>query len=101
MEWLAMAIRTYKGQASVVQVQGFDDLPDERLKQFFIEARLRDYHKLLCEAKKLPRIFSHAKAYRTPEADSPAGPGPSRDRLFGNPLRTKLEILLAQANRRG
>jgi hypothetical protein len=65
---------------------GFDDLPDERLKQFFIEARLRDYHKLLCEAKKLPRIFSHAKAYRTPEADSPAGPGPSRDRLLREPV---------------
>ena len=31
MEWLATAIRTYKGQASVVQVQGFDDLPADRL----------------------------------------------------------------------
>jgi len=31
MEWLATAIRTYKGQASVVQVQGFDDLPAEQL----------------------------------------------------------------------
>jgi len=30
MEWLATAIRTYKGQASVVQVQGFDDLSSER-----------------------------------------------------------------------
>jgi hypothetical protein len=31
MEWLATAIRTYKGQASVVQVQGFDDLPAEHI----------------------------------------------------------------------
>jgi hypothetical protein len=36
MEWLATAIRTYKGQASVIQVQGFDDLPPEHLKQLFV-----------------------------------------------------------------
>src|ERR1700736_3844923 len=46
MEWLAAAIRTYKGQASVVQAQGFDDLPSEHLKQLFVEARSRDYQKL-------------------------------------------------------
>ena len=53
MEWLATAIRTYKGQASVVQVQGFDDLPAEHLKRLFVEARSRDYQKLLHEAKKV------------------------------------------------
>src|ERR1700736_3491864 len=53
MEWLATAIRTYKGQASVVQVQGFDDLPAEHLKELFVEARSRDYQKLLHEAKKV------------------------------------------------
>ena len=47
MEWLASAIRSYKGQASMVQVQGFDDLPPERLEQLFIEARSHDYQKLL------------------------------------------------------
>src|SRR6202140_4046185 len=52
MEWLATTIRTYKGQASVVQAQGFDDLPTEQLKQLFLEARSRDYQKLLHEAKK-------------------------------------------------
>src|SRR3989440_9907046 len=53
MEWLAAAIRTYKGAASVVQVQGFDDLPAERLKQLFGEARSPDYQKLLHEAKEI------------------------------------------------
>src|SRR6516225_628761 len=52
MEWLATAIRTYKGQATVVQVQSFDDLPSDRLKQLFVEARSRDYQRLLHEAKK-------------------------------------------------
>ena len=53
MEWLATAIRTYKGQASVVQVQGFDNLPSEHLMQLFVEARSRDYQKLLHEAKRV------------------------------------------------
>src|SRR6516162_9101171 len=52
MEWLATTIRTYKGRASVAQVQSFDDLPSERLKELFVEARSRDYQKLLHEAKK-------------------------------------------------
>ena len=53
MEWLATAIRTYRGQASVAQVQGFDDLPAEHLKELFVEARSRDYQKLLHEAKRV------------------------------------------------
>src|SRR5690242_10880695 len=35
-EWLATAIRKYKGDASVVQVQAMDDLPSEKLVQLFI-----------------------------------------------------------------
>jgi hypothetical protein len=48
-----IAIRAYKGQASVVQVHAFDDLSDQQLKVFFQEARSRDYQKLLHDAKKL------------------------------------------------
>jgi hypothetical protein len=97
MEWLAQAIRTYKGQASVVQVQAFDDLPDQRLKKLFVEVRTRDYQKLLHEAKTLLAL------------SSPRRPKGSLNRIrrrlldlqdidfFGNPLRAKLENLLAQA----
>jgi len=101
MEWLATAIRTYKGQASVVQVQGFDDLPADRLERLFVEARSRDYQKLLHEAKKLLAL-------------SPARrPGGRLNRIrrrflelqdidfFGNPLRTRLENLLAHADESG
>src|SRR5215468_3341371 len=52
MEWLASTVRSYNGQASVVQAQGFDDLPTERLRQRFQEARARDYQKLMHEVKK-------------------------------------------------
>jgi hypothetical protein len=98
MEWLATAIRTYKGQASVVQVHAFDDLPADRLKQLFLEARAHDYQKLLHDAKKLLAL----SASRRPNS------GLNRIRrrflevqdidFFGSPLRGKLETLLARAD---
>ena len=98
MEWLATTIRADKGQASVVQAQGFDDLPAERLKVLFVDARTRDYQKLLHEAKKLLAI----PASRRPDGRL------NRIRrrfvelqeidFFGNPLRTRLENLLIQAD---
>jgi hypothetical protein len=96
MEWLAAAIRAYKGQASVAQVHSFDDLPDHRLKQLFQEARSRDYQKLLQEAKKVVAASP---------SRMPAGRlNRIRRRLqelqdidfFGNPLRAKLESFLAE-----
>jgi hypothetical protein len=98
LEWLAAAIRTYKGQASVAQVQGFDDLPAERLKQLFVEARSRDYQKLLREANRLLAL---------PPARRPTGQVNRVQRrflevtdvdFFENPLRAKLEKLLVQAH---
>ena len=99
MEWLATAIRTYKGQASVVQVHGFDDLPPEHLKQLFVEARSRDYQKLLHEAKKILALSPSRR---------PGGRLPRIRRrflelqdidFFGGPLRAKVENLLAQADK--
>ena len=101
MEWLAAAIRTYKGQASVVQVQGFDDLPAERLKRLFVEARSRDYRKLLREAKRLLAL---------PPPRRPTGQVNRVRRrfleitdidFFENPLRARLEKLLAQDRESG
>jgi hypothetical protein len=98
MEWLAAAIRTYKGQASVVQVRGFDDLPEDRLKELFVGARSRDYQKLLHEAKKLLALSSARR------------PGGRLNRIrrrflelqeidfFPNPLRAKVEAVLAQVD---
>lgn len=98
MQWLAASIRAYKGQASVVQAQSFDDLPPARLKQLFDEARTRDYQKLLHEAKKLLAVPASRR------------PGGRLNRLrkrfselqdidfFGNPLRAKIEDLLARAD---
>jgi hypothetical protein len=98
MEWLAAAIRSYKGQASVVQVQGFDDLSPEHLKGLFIEARSRDYQRLLHDVKKflsLPpsrRSAGHLKRIRRrfqeiQEID-----------FFEGPLRARVETMLARAD---
>ncbi len=98
MEWLATAIRAYKGEASVVQVKGFDNLAPEQLKRLFAEARSRDYQKLLHEAKKILAL------------STPRRPSGRLNRIrrrflelqeidfFGSPLRAKLENVLAHAD---
>ncbi|MBZ5705929.1 MAG: chromate resistance protein [Acidobacteriia bacterium] len=98
LEWLATAIRSYKGQASVVQVQAFDDLPDQRLRQLFLDARSRDYENLLRELKKILTL---------PHPRRPAGRLSRLRRqfqeiaaldFFENPLRSRVETLLARAD---
>src|SRR6266568_1974000 len=42
-EWLASSIRGFKGEASVLQVQAIDDLPDDVLKERFRESRKSDF----------------------------------------------------------
>jgi hypothetical protein len=96
MEWLAAAIRSYKGQASVVLVQSFDDLSDQQLKQLFNEARSRDYRKVIHE---LNKVLASAPATR------PAGTVNRIRRrfveitgidFFGNSLRSRVEQLLSR-----
>jgi hypothetical protein len=98
MEWLATAIRAYKGQASVVLVQSFDDLPLDRLKALFIESRSRDYQNLLHDSKRLlalspsqrPRGRLNRIRRRFLELQDID--------FFGNPLKSKLEKVLSEAD---
>ena len=53
LEWLATAIRGFKGEASVLQVQTMDDLPFDVLKEQFREQRKPDYAALIRDVKKL------------------------------------------------
>ena len=96
LEWLATAIRNYRGDASVVRVQGFDDLSDAQLEKLFIEARSRDYEALGREVKgflgrgsrpasglvRLRRKFQEIEAMD----------------YFANPKRGKVEALFAEAD---
>ena len=96
LEWLATAIRNYRGDASVVRVAGFDDLSDEQLRKLFIEARARDYEALGRELKSLlarasrpaGRLVRLRRRFQEIEAID----------FFENPHRGKIEALLAQAD---
>ena len=91
-EWLAAAIRKYKGEASVVQVHAIDDLPAEALAQRFVESRSRDYEALIRELQKI----------RPTSASSSSQVARLRHRLqeiaeidfFTSPLRGRVETLL-------
>src|SRR5260370_39459957 len=52
-EWLATAIRGFKGDASILQIQSVDDLPVGKVKERFREARAADYAALLEAISKL------------------------------------------------
>jgi hypothetical protein len=95
-EWLATAIRKYKGEASVAHLHALDDLPSEKLIQLFNAARSQDYEKLIAELKKRA-------------GKSKAEPGDiSRFRrrlqeiaaidFFNSPLRSRAEALLESAD---
>ncbi len=46
-QWLATAIRKYGGEASIVHVQGIDNISTPQLIGRFAEARARDYQELI------------------------------------------------------
>jgi hypothetical protein len=62
-EWLATLIRSYRGDASVIQVQSIDNLSTTQLVGRFAEARARDYQGLIRELRK---TLSAAPAKRSP-----------------------------------
>jgi hypothetical protein len=93
MEWLAAAIRSYKGDASVAQVQAIDNLPHDRLARMFREARTRDYEVIRREVRKLPasgharaRLERLRKRFREIEAMD----------YFESPLRSRVEAMLTR-----
>ncbi len=97
-EWLAAGIRKYRGEASVAQVRAIDDLPDERLRQFFVEARARDYQAILREARKLrshslpnPKLTRLRRRFQEVVAID----------FFTSPLRSRVEAALAKADEAG
>jgi hypothetical protein len=46
-QWLATAIRKYEGEASIVSVQGIDNISTPQLIRRFAEARAREYEELI------------------------------------------------------
>lgn len=94
-EWLATAIRSFRGEASILQVRAIDDLTPRALQEQFRQARTPDYEKLIDEAKKLKPATSGASA---PLQRLRRRYEEIRDiDFFENPLRRKAEEALKQA----
>ncbi len=95
-EWLAATVRKYKGEASVAHLDAIDDLPSEKLRQMFLDARAKDYELLMKDAK----TFAARKARR------PGDIARLRHRLqeiaavdfFRSPLRSRAEAMLESAD---
>ena len=96
MEWLASAIRSYGGQASVALVQDFDDLPARKMKELFVAARSRDYDKLLSELKRLSGAAANASPGRLNRLRRQFEEIVSID-FFDSPVRSRVEAFLAKA----
>src|ERR1700722_3766286 len=61
-EWLAAAVRSFEGEASILQVQAIDDLTPRALQEQFRQARTPDYEALIKEAKKLKPVATGISA---------------------------------------
>lgn len=88
LEWLSAEIRKHRGQASVAQVQSFDDMPHERIVQLFVAERNKEYEMLFREVQHMrnPRQISAArqKLLQISAID-----------FFGSPLKQKLQSAIA------
>jgi hypothetical protein len=94
-EWLGAVIRKAAGHASVMQVHSLDDHSDARLRGLFLEISTREYEATIAELRKVTRTKQNnlnalARIRRR------FGELEQID-FFNNPLHSRLETLLAQA----
>ena len=97
-EWLAQAIRKYAGEASVVRVQSIDNLSTPQLVARFTEVRARDYQELIRELHKTPGAAPHKQASRRVSRLRARFREIVEIDFFSNPLRKRVEELLANAD---
>src|SRR5712671_6895121 len=97
-QWLAAAIRKYGGDASIVHVQGIDNISTPQLIGRFVEARAREYQELIRHLQKFSdipqpkRVLGHLSRLRSRfqeivEVD-----------FFSGPLQKRVGELLANAD---
>ena len=89
-EWLATAVRTEGGEASVLEVQSIDNCSFEQMKQRFSDARGGDYRELL---KELRNPVSANQSSRITRLRQRFQDIVSID-FFGSPLREQVEHAL-------
>ena len=55
-QWLATAVRKYKGDASIVHVQSIDNISKPQLIERFTEARAREYQELIRQVQEFSSL---------------------------------------------
>lgn len=94
-QWLSTTIRSYKGDASVVEVQSIDNLTKPQLVSRFNDARDREYQALIREIKKVsssassPRHMAQLTRIRSRFREIA-----SID-FFGSPAQQRVEQMIA------
>ena len=100
-EWLATAIRSYRGSASVVEVQSIDNFSTPQIVRRFLEAPTRAYQEFLRELRRLsfaPRAkLSDVRVARLRQRFQEV----VAIDFFHSPLRARVEELLDHLQRRG
>jgi hypothetical protein len=97
-QWLGTAIRKYGGEASIVHVQGIDNISTPQLVGRFAEARTREYQELIQELEKFSSLPAEKRAV------GPLSRLRSRFQeivevdFFDSPLQKRVGELLARAD---
>ncbi len=94
-EWLGTAIRSFKGEASILTIRAIDDLPPRALQEQFRQARAADYEALVEEVKKLKPAFKGVSA-QIPRLRRRYEEIVAID-FFESPMRRKVEEALIRA----
>jgi hypothetical protein len=94
-EWLGAIIRKVAGHASVMQVHSLDDHSDARLRELFVEMSTREYEATIAELRRITRTKQN-RLNSLVRIRRRLGELDEID-FFNNPLRSRLETLLAQA----
>src|SRR6266853_2180721 len=97
-QWLATAIRKYKGDASIARVQSIDNISTPQLIGRFAEARTREYQELIRQLQEFSSL--------PPQKQSVGRLSRLRSRFqeivevdfFGSPLQKRVGELLSRAD---
>ena len=97
-QWLATAIRKYKGDASIVHVQSIDNISTPQLVARFAEARTREYQELIRQLQEFSSLALQKQAVgRLSRLRSRFQEIVEVD-FFGSSLQKRVRELLARAD---
>src|SRR5260221_1279767 len=97
-QWLAIAIRKYKGDASIVRVQSIDNLSTPQLVGRFAEAREREYQELIRQLQEFSSLpLQKQSVGRLSRLRSRFQEIVEVD-FFNSPLQKRVGDLLSRAN---